>query len=450
MRQVCGTSRALTFFAVQGRQKDEGYQFESSKDFFLVESHGDKAENLATIHPTLNEVPVDERETLETAFSPQARRDWSLEKGTQVFTMHLQDMMRPTGIAAIEDEPTVWQVNWVEVAWPPPTQQITTKNGDRIFFQTSVRDIIGVETEIWMNETSALALARTQDKMAFVKAWEEGDQLFPIMATVKILRSTKAMTSDSQADTQDVSQSTASRQAYINYLIVDASDQPLHEPPTTAILPLIELLKGPTHGTASIIPAALKQIATSPTYAFEITYETMDKGKPIIVPCQKVIALIRSHTKSTVESLGDGYKLTTPDVQCLLHSGDEHPTGYTVSSVCTLGNLVAYRLDPPRGGSQCALVTITNKIADAYVVESIQLLSEEEAKAARASMHKLMDLVAHFGLRDTKRSVTWTEESSPVTQRKCSRLGRSPTDAPLPTALELKFNADDSATSNRE
>ena len=104
-------------------------------------------------------------------------------------------------------------------------------------FQTSLRDIIGVETEIWMNETSALALARTQDKMAFVKAWEEGDQLFPIMATVKILRSTKAMTSDSQADTQEVSQSTACRQAYINYLIVDASDQPLHEPPTTATLP---------------------------------------------------------------------------------------------------------------------------------------------------------------------------------------------------------------------
>ena len=107
------------------------------------------------------------------------------------------------------------------------------------------------------------------------------------------------------------------------------------------LLPLMQLLKGPTHGTASIIPAALHQIATSPTYAFEITYETTDKAKPIIVPCQKVIALIRSHAKSTTESLGDGLKLTTQNVQCILHSGDEHPTGYTVTSVCTLSNLVA-------------------------------------------------------------------------------------------------------------
>ena len=79
------------------------------------------------------------------------------------------------------------------------------------------------------------------------------------------------------------------------------------------------------------------------------------------------------------------------------------------------------------------------------MVESIQLLSEEETKAAQASMLKLMDLVAHCGLRDTKRSVVWTEESSPATARKCSRLGRSPTDAPLPTALELKFSAEDEA-----
>ena len=185
------------------------------------------------------------------------------------------------------------------------------------------------------------------------------------------------------------------------------------------LLPLMQLLKGPTHGTASIIPAALHQIATSPTYAFEMTYETTDKAKPIIVPCQKVIALIRSHAKSTTESLGDGLKLTTQNVQCILHSGDEHPTGYTVTSVCTLSNLVAYRLDPPRGGSQCALATITNKIGEAYVVESIQLLSEEEAKAAQASMLKLIDLVAHFGQRDTKRPVAWTEESSPATARKC-------------------------------
>jgi hypothetical protein len=38
----------------------------------------------------------------------------------------------------------------------------------------------------------------------------------------------------------------------------------------------------------------------------------------------------------------------------------------------------------------------------------------------------------HINGRDRKRTVEWTDSFSPVTARKCSRVGRSPTDAPLP------------------
>jgi len=92
----------------------------------------------------------------------------------------------------------------------------------------------------------------------------------------------------------------------------------------------------------------------------------------------------------------------------------------------------AFRLDPPRGGTQFALVSITNKVEDAFVVESGQLLSKEQAKQAESSMRSLMNLVKHVGSRDRKHHVEWTQDASPGTAKKCSRLGRALTDAPMP------------------
>jgi hypothetical protein len=218
-------------------------------------------------------------------------------------------------------------------------------------------------------------------------------------------------------------------------VIVDAGDQPLDEALTKATLPLVEMLLQPSHDPNSIVPAGLDQIAASPTYAFEVSYNVPGISEPIVVPCQKVLALIRSQTKSSLATLGNGYKLTTSDIKCLLRSGDTHPTDktYTVTSVCTLENLVSYKLDPTRQStSQCALVSITNMVDDTFVVESVQLLTEEEAQKAETSLRSLMHLVMHLGRRDPKRSVAWTDESSPLKARKSTRLGRAPTDAPLP------------------
>ena len=132
--------------------------------------------------------------------------------------------------------------------------------------------------------------------------------------------------------------------------------------------------------------------------------------------------------------LGSGDAFTTANPYAP-NSGDEHPTAktYTVTSVCTLENLASYKLDPTRQSpSQCALVSITNKVNDTFVVESVQQLTEEEAQKAETSLRSLMNLVMHLGKRDPKRSVTWTDESSPLMARKSTRLGRAPTDAPLP------------------
>ena len=91
-----------------------------------------------------------------------------------------------------------------------------------------------------------------------------------------------------------------------------------------------------------------------------------------------------------------------------------------------------YRLDPPRGGTQDALVTLTAKTDVSFVVESVQLLSSHEAAQAKQSLLKLLHLAIHIHSRDRKRTVEWTDGFSPITRaRKCMRVGRSPTDAPL-------------------
>ena len=111
----------------------------------------------------------------------------------------------------------------------------------------------------------------------------------------------------------------------------------------------------------------------------------------------------------------------TPDVEDLLST--ENPTEgarhmkHTWSAICTLENLPQYRLGPPRGGSQDALVTVTAKTDVSFVVESVQLLSSEEAARAKQPLLKLFHMAMHIHGRDRKRTVEWGENFSPVAPR---------------------------------
>ena len=77
-------------------------------------------------------------------------------------------------------------------------------------------------------------------------------------------------------------------------------------------------------------------------------------------------------------------------------------------------------------------MTVTAKTDVSFVVESVQLLSSEEAVQAKHSLLKLLHLAIHIHSRDRKRTIEWTDGYSPITARKCTRVGRYPTDAPLP------------------
>ena len=126
--------------------------------------------------------------------------------------------------------------------------------------------------------------------------------------------------------------------------------------------------------------------------------------------------------------------MVTPEVVDILESeiGESQGTPHTVSAMCTSENLVTYRLDPPRNGTQCALLTITGMTNNTFIVETVQLLTREEAREVKASLRAVLDLATRLYGRDRKRGVEEPDAfalNPAVT--KCSRLGLSPTDTPL-------------------
>ena len=149
------------------------------------------------------------------------------------------------------------------------------------------------------------------------------------------------------------------------------------------------------------------------------------------MPCQKILALIRSTQPTKADTLNNGVKLTTAGIEDLLASvGAQHaPVGpYTITAICNMENLLAFRLDPARrGGVQNALVTLSVKMGETFVVDQVQLHSPEQAVQARTSLRSMLRVASLLHSPSRKRCGTWTNKFSPASAKKCRVLGRSAT-----------------------
>jgi hypothetical protein len=263
-----------------------------------------------------------------------------------------------------------------------------------------------------MTEQSALDLYGLSDNNKFIETWEAGDQTFPIMVSVKLVRSFH--------DVDGVSQPAQGQGKQLTKLkIVQASDQPFDESPTQATVNLIHLLRDTSNDTSCILPAALRMIKESACYVFQVTCPTSSGGADLLTHCQKVVALAQSTQNSKAEAIGDsGFKVITEHVKCVMASDDKHLAAeHTLSATCAMSNLPTYRLDPARGKNQHALVAITSKVDDAFVVEQVQLLNAESAEQAKESLKRLLFLATHVHVRDAKRPIIWTKMSRLGPQR---------------------------------
>ena len=100
-----------------------------------------------------------------------------------------------------------------------------------------------------------------------------------------------------------------------------------------------------------------------------------------------------------------------------------------MATLCTAENLAQYKLDPSRGEKQRTLVTLADVAAESIVVETVQLISADDAQTLTPPCTSWAHLAKHLVLSVSgKRNLLWTDEFSPASAKKCRTLGRSTTD----------------------
>ena len=282
-----------------------------------------------------------------------------------------------------------------------------------------------------MNEKSALSLSGSENKADFLESYRLGNQLFPVMSAVKVIR-------ECRNTSQDNGEPTQTSKTNVSLVIVYAVRQPLDEAPTKSVLEMIPFMKDYRNDTSAILPATLDMVEASLHYAFTVRLKAND-GSTIQLPCQKVIALVlSSQSCETFQTESGSFYITTKGIEDAFSEENASKATdkktYTLSAMCTLSNLTQYRLDGTKKQKQAAIVILACKTQNAFIVESMHCLQPNEVSAMRNSLQRLQFFAMHIHCRDRKRTVQWSDDFSPVASKRCRLIGRSPTDIPLPIA----------------
>ena len=430
LRRGAESKQCFSLFAVQGRHSDKGYSFEadSKKEFFIFPAVGKRADRLVAAAEELVKIPKEKRHVLTQA--THEARDYEHEPGQQTICKLLQDLTNVTDVQGLNEKPTLWNANWVAVG-PPQGEHLLRKDGSSLWFQVSLCDISGQVNNVWMNEKSALSLSGSENKADFLESYRLGNQLFPVMSAVKVIR-------ECRNTSQDNGEPTQTSKTNVSLVIVYAVRQPLDEAPTKSVLEMIPFMKDYRDDTSAILPATLDMVEASLHYAFTVRLKAND-GSTIQLPCQKVIALVlSSQSCETFQTESGSFYITTKGIEDAFSEENASKATdkktYTLSAMCTLSNLTQYRLDGTKKQKQAAIVILACKTQNAFIVESMHCLQPNEVSAMRNSLQRLQFFAMHIHCRDRKRTVQWSDDFSPVASKRCRLIGRSPTDIPLPIA----------------
>ena len=223
----------------------------------------------------------------------------------------------------------------------------------------------------------------------------------------------------------------------VNMVIVHAADQPFGEAPTQATMRVIPFLDHLAQDTSSILPSPIHMVQQSSQYAMQVVYKSDKSAEEVVMPYQKVLCLIRSKKPSKTDPIASGFQLTTDGVEYILQTVGEHPSTvqeYTVTAFCSTENVTAYRLDPPRGAPQHALVTLSSVVEGTFVVDLVQHITRGGAEKAKGSLQRLLSLAVSLHTPSRKRGGKWADEFLPLSAKRVKILGRSGSDAPVEKA----------------
>ena len=352
-----------------------------------------------------------------------------------------------TGIEEIDSESTLWQINWAQILEPPPGTELRTKDGSRLWFPVLLRDFDDSMT-LYMTELAALKCSKQTDASSFEEAYRAGRLAFPIVSSAKILRK--------KGDNSKV-----------DFFIVDCDEQAYASAPTTKSLEMLTMLphQGQKSGVEQpadvFVAAPLADIHASTFYPLTVRYAQQElpeilrppqddpaghptKG-PIICHCSSVLALVSSTKASTKRTINEkGTTVVTHGVKDLLSDDSRE---YTLTSHCTTDTHMDFMLTPAkRAKQQSALVVICGILdqgneensavqpARNFLVESVMHLHDDDAKAAKTSLLKLVSLIAlagHSAVVKRERS-DWSADANPAKMAKCRSIARYPTGEDIP------------------
>ena len=153
-----------------------------------------------------------------------------------------------------------------------------------------------------------------------------------------------------------------------------------------------------------------------------------------------MLALVSSTKASTKRTINEkGTTVVTHGVKDLLSDDGRE---YTLTSHCTTDTHMDFMLTPAkRAKQQSALVVICGILdqgneensvvqpARNFLVESVMHLHDDDAKAAKTSLLKLVSLIAlvgHSAVVKRERS-GWSADANPAKMAKCRSIARYPT-----------------------
>ena len=375
----------LVFLCLQGWSKDGKLHVATVKDetrWFPGE--GDKFDRMqANATELCDESPS--TDVLDLAeFVPQEARDYRDCAATLTCCRLLNRTDQYRCDLLGESQEHLYQLNYVYVTPPHPSDTLLTKDGKRLWTQALCTD--GTKTiTLAIREKAMLQLAGLAegDKEIYQEQCRNSELRYPILSSLRILVRPAKTTSDATQDsstqpTQDASEAPSSQQEQdVNEMVVEAEVQDFNAKacPNEAMVRMYRLLENYPSTGDRLAFAYLEHLSSSPFYNLTANDVGVDKA----------LVLIQSTQKSVAKNLASGYHVQTCGVTDALDNTAQHK--YKTLVFCTVEQSLTYVFSPlKKTGEPATAWAVISKVVDSndethrleLMVEAMQHIEASE------------------------------------------------------------------------
>ena len=129
-----------------------------------------------------------------------------------------------SGISELDQEESVWQINWVHAHEPASQHEIYNKKCNRHWFPITFRDAT-MQRTLWIQNKAAMQLAGCETAADFIEKHAAGKLWFPLLCSLKIVKKRNAV------KTEDPEGAGGYATDHCDAIIAEASEQDLSKHP---------------------------------------------------------------------------------------------------------------------------------------------------------------------------------------------------------------------------